>query len=152
MDEFSEWQECQIDPSRGMEIPSVHDNYVTALSIDLEQGTLILKTLYQETNQREEQTDLRFFGVLAHHFNDIMAPSILFDVECNTFQTLLNEWEWLFLKRKKHGWPLRSYETIPELENVLKERDLKAYRVRGICGLDGFVIAEKVEYRTQVIN
>ena len=106
MDELSEWQECQIDPSRGMEVPAVHDNYVTALSIDLEQGTLILKTLYQEMNQREEQTDLRFFGVLAHHFNDIMAPSILFDVEWNTFQTLLNE----------------------------------------------FVIAEKVEYRTQAIN
>lgn len=147
MDEFSEWQECQIVPSQGMEVPSVHDNFVTALSIDLEQGTLILKTLYQEMNQRKEQTDLRFTGVSAHYFNDIVALSILFDVECTTLRSLLSEWEWLFLKRKNHGWPLRSYETLTELERHWEERGLKAYRVRGISGLDGFVIAEKVEYQ-----
>ncbi|QDT93488.1 hypothetical protein [Gimesia algae] len=152
MDKFSEWQECQIDPSQGMQVPAVHDNFVTALSLDLEQGTLILKTRYEEIHQREEQTDLRFSGVLTHHFNDIMAPSILFDVEYNTFRTLLNEWEWLFLKRKNHGWPLCSCETLPELENLLEERGLQAYRVRGSRHLDGFVIAEKVEYRLRTID
>ncbi|WP_417384638.1 hypothetical protein [Gimesia sp.] len=152
MGETIEWQECEIDASQGMQIPPVHDNLVTALSIDLERGTLILKTRYQQMNQCEELTVLRFSGVLTHHFNHVMVPSILFDVECQTIPTLLNEWEWLFLKQKNYGWPLSSWKTVSELEQQLSERGLKMYRVRGSCGLDGFVMAEKVEFQMQTLD
>ncbi len=149
MENSLSWQECQIDASRGMEIPPIHDNLIYAMSLHLEERYLTLNTQYREINTQEELTDLRVIKVLAQYFDDMLAPSMLMDVCCVPIKSFLDRWEWLFLIRGKYNWPLVPYATLPELESRLESLKINASQVMGTCGLDGFVFAENVFYRTR---
>ena len=47
-----------------MEVPEVHDNFVYAFSVHLEQAVLILHTHYRDGTGPYDLIDLRFVGIV----------------------------------------------------------------------------------------
>jgi hypothetical protein len=61
--------------------PHLHDNFVYAVTVHLDDGILILHTQYRDGAGPYDCTDVVFTGVSGHHFQDVTAPSILLDIE-----------------------------------------------------------------------
>ncbi len=138
------WQPCRFDAEGQLLEPSVHDNFVLRLEVDLEARTLILHTEYRD-REPTERTSLRFTGVVAHHFDDVTAPSILLDVARAPARAVLERWAALFASRQHHGWPLIGVP-LSELPARLDAEGAQGYLVMGSCGLDGFVLASSLEH------
>jgi len=141
------WEPCRFHPDEQMEFPAVHDNFVYAVAIHLEQHVLILHTQYRDGAGPHELTDLRFVGLVAHLFDDFAAPSILMDVERVGAAWVVEQWGEMFMSRKTYGWPPITFTDLADLSRQLAELGVEGYRVDGSCGLDGFVLATSVEHR-----
>lgn len=129
-----------------MKHPNIHDNFVYAVSIRLDDRVLVLHTQYRDGAGPYDFTDVRFTGVSGHFFEDIIAPSILLDIEIVDIDWVVNQWREVFERGKKHGWPPLNHGSLDELCNILKLQKTIGYRVMGSCGLDGFVLASRVEF------
>jgi hypothetical protein len=146
LNESSLWCPCRFGGDGLAECPNVHDNFVYALSVHLEKRLLVLQTQYRDGSGPPTLTDLRFVGLVAHHFDDVAEPSILLDIEEVPPGWVVEQWGELFDRRKNHGWPPIQYVDRSELVNKLVSQGVHGYRVMGTCGLDGFVLAAGVEY------
>lgn len=91
--------------------------------------------------------DLRFTGLIAHHFLDVAEPSILFDVHRAAPAWVVENWAALFDERKNFGWPTIAYVDRAYLLCQLHLKGVQGFRVIASCGLDGFVLASDFEYR-----
>jgi hypothetical protein len=76
-----DWECCLFRDDGSLDVPDVHDNFVYALAVHLEQRVLILHTQYRDGSGPYELTDVRFVGLVAHHIDDVAEPSILLDIE-----------------------------------------------------------------------
>jgi hypothetical protein len=129
------------------DVPNLHDHFVYALSVHLEYRLLVLHTEHRDGPGPHAFIDLRFVGVVAHHFDDVTEPSILLDIERVETGSIVEQWAELFARRKNHGWPPIEYSDRSELADRLVHLGVRGYRVMGSCGLDGFVLATGIEYR-----
>jgi hypothetical protein len=130
-----------------LDLPDIHDNFVYALAVHLEQRVLILHTQYRDGPGPHELTDVRFPGLVAHHFDDVAEPSILLDIELVPSRWVVEQWRDLFASRKNYGWPPLKFTDLGDLAQQLAKLTVVGYRVMGSCGLDGFVLASMAEYR-----
>lgn len=128
-----------MSPSAVTKPVSLRGNRVYAYLLDLDRRVLALHTEF--VGPPRELTDVRFEGVLTHHFERVTAPTVLLDVAEVPHSEVIGEWPALFEAGRDHGWPLPS--TGPaELIRALKDARIKAFRVMGELGLEGFVLAE----------
>jgi len=141
------WEPCRFRTHGDLDVPQVHDNFVYAVAIHLEQRVLILHTQYRDGAGPYDLTDLRFVGVVAHHFDDLAEPSILLDVQQVEAAWVVEHWGALFTSRKNYGWPPVRFKDLADLPRKLGDLGVVGYRVTGSCGLDGFVLATSVEHR-----
>jgi hypothetical protein len=146
MDE-SLWERCLFGGDGSIDRPNIHDNFVYALAVHLEASVLVLHTQYRDEPGPHELTDVRFIGLVAHHFEDIAAPSILLDIERVSAEWVVEQWRDLFVGRKNYGWPPLKFADLTDLARQLADLRVVGYRVMGSCGLDGFVLASAAEYR-----
>ncbi len=128
--------------------PSVQDNIVYALSVHLEQWLLILHTEFRDGPSPSELTNVRFAGFVAHHFDHVSAPSILFDVAEVSMESVIQTWRELFEQGAQYMWPPVDFEYtgLFDLAVGLVERGVRAYRVSSSCGMVGYVLAAGVKY------
>lgn len=141
----SPWEACRFDATGQLLDVSVHDSFVYAVVADLERGLLLLHTAFRD-GAANDLVDLRFVGVVAHHLQDVKAPSILLDVERVEADVVVERWRKLFSARERHGWPIRGV-ALSDLPRRLDELAVWGYVVMGSTGLDGFVLATAVEHR-----
>jgi hypothetical protein len=141
------WERCLFREDGLLEHPAVHDNFVYSLAIHLEHRVLLLHTQYRDGAGPYDLTDVRFLGLVAHHFDDIAEPSILLDIERVSAKWVVEQWRDLFVSRKNYGWPSLKYTDRADLARQLTDSAVVGYRVMGSCGLDGFVLASGAEYR-----
>jgi hypothetical protein len=141
------WEACKFSADGLSESPDVHDNFVYSLEVQLEQRVLVLHTQNRDGPSPYDLIDLRFVGMVAYHFDDVAAPSILLDVERVEAAWVVEQCGDLFLARKNHGWPPVRFTDLVDLSRQLGEQGVVGYRVMGSCGLDGFVLASSAEYR-----
>lgn len=141
------WEACQFRADGLSEAPDLHDNFVYALAVHLEQRILVLHTQYRDGAGPYDLIDLRFVGMVVYHFDNVAAPSILLDVERVEVEWVVEQWGELFLARKNYGWPPLRFTDLADLARHLSEQGVMGYRIMGSCGLDGFVLASSVEYR-----
>lgn len=127
--------------------PNIHDNFVYAVSIQLDKRVLILHTQYRDGARPHDFTDICFTGVIGHYFLDVVAPSILLDIETVPSEWVVEQWRSVFERGKNYGWPPLNHHDLDELCRLMKEKDIIGYRVMGTCGLDGFVLALGITYR-----
>ncbi|MDB5336696.1 MAG: hypothetical protein JWN70_2315 [Planctomycetaceae bacterium] len=147
MTEPDAWQSCQFGADSQLEHPNVHDNFVYALNVQLEEQVLVLHTQYRDGAGPYPFIDLRFLGVVAHHFDDLVAPSILFDIEQVDASWIVEVWGDLFVSRKNYGWPISDFADLADLSLQLTKSGVVGYRVWGSCGLGGFILAQTAEFR-----
>jgi hypothetical protein len=119
---------------------SVHDNNVYAYVVDCERRRIVLHTEYRDGGA-EEYTDVTFSGVVAHHFGDVMAANILFDITEVEPGDIVRRWAELFARRKNYGWPdgIR-YDDPQELMAALAGRGIRGYEIGSSYGLTGWVL------------
>jgi hypothetical protein len=141
------WDRCLFRDDGMLDRPAMHDNFVYAIAVHLEQRVLILHTQYRDGPDSGELTDVRFSGLVAHHFDDVAGPSILLDIERVPPEWVVEQWRGLFTNRMNYGWPPVKFANLGELVQQLVHLRVVGYRVMGSCGLDGFVLAATVEYR-----
>jgi hypothetical protein len=127
--------------------PNIHDNFVYAVTIRLDERVLILHTQYRDGAGPYDLTDICFTGVIGHYFQDVVAPSILLDIETVPSEWIVEQWRAVFDRGKNYGWPPLKHRDLEDLCRLLNEQSIIGYQVMGSCGLDGFVLAVGVEYR-----
>ena len=128
--------------------PSVHDNNVYAYSVLCEERRIVLHTESYPYGNPRQHTDVHFTGVLAHYFADELQGNILSDVTEVDPEWVTAEWAGVFAERKNYGWPDGiEYREPDELPALLRQRNFRAYRVSSSYGLQGWVLAEAVEFR-----
>jgi hypothetical protein len=141
------WERCLFRDDGLLDRPAIHDNFVYALAVHLEQRVLVLHTQYRDGPGPGELTDVQFLGLVAHHFDDVAEPSILLDIERVPAEWVVEHWKALFTSRMNSGWPPLRFADLSELVRQLADLRVVGYRVMWSCGLDGFVLAATAEYR-----
>lgn len=92
MDESEIWSPVSFGDDGSMECPNVGDHFVYALAVHLEKPLLILHTEYRDGPGPGILTELLFFGHVAHSFDNVAGPSILFDIDEVAAGWLVEEW------------------------------------------------------------
>jgi hypothetical protein len=127
---------------------SIHDNILYGYTVvsDHDQSRLYTITLSTAFLDRSpiEYTDIVFTGVVAHHFENEMPNSILFDVEETNFERIYEDAQELFERLKNYGWPPYAYTTADDLVATLKAKHIKAFAISASYGLDGWVWAKQI--------
>ena len=124
-----------------MTAPTIHDSFVYSIRHRLEDRTLTILSHYRGREIPEPFFTTEFENVIAHHFDHVVAPSILLDIEETDVQTILSMNEDLFKKGLNYSWPYHGLRTLVEVAARLTAESIQGYQVMGSCGLDGFVLA-----------
>lgn len=133
---------------------SVHDNWVYAQAVDHELCVVVLHTVYPHA-QPPEFTDVVFEGVVVHHFEQQKVgtgpnpANVLFDIEAADGPDVLAEYRELLARTRNHGWPVLEYGDVDDLAAQMTAAGAACFRVRGVCGLDGFVFASSMRLRAR---
>lgn len=124
-----------------MMVPSVHDSFILSVYNQLEDQTLTIISHYRDEEIPEPYLRSEFRGVVAHHFQHVHAPSILFDIEETDVGYILSKHHALFEEGLKYSWPYHGLETISEIQQRLRAESINGYQIEASCGLGGFVLA-----------
>ena len=133
---------------------SVHDNWVYAHAVDYQRCRLVLHTVFPHVDP-PEFTDVLFEGVTVHHFEEQKssqgsAPTnVLFDVEEYPAELILKSHLPLLERLRNYGWPVLTWNDVDDLVNQLSPNGVKCFKVHGTCGLDGFVFARSMDFRSR---
>ena len=142
--EVSAWEPCRF----AEDLPNVHDNFLYAVSADLDEGYLTLYTEYRDGDGPRELTDVRFVGLLAYDFEDAAAPSILLDITQHSPEEIVKQWGDLLESRRNWNWPL-NFTDLEDLSRKLAKQGVSGYNIWASVGLNGFVLAKGAEYRSR---
>ena len=143
---MTKYLECKFDDTNFLVTPEVGDWFVTSLSVLLEKRELYLSFARRIGNVSSTVVEIKFIEVCAHHFDHVIHPSIAFGIEETNIGNVYNDWEHVFKNGKNNRWPV-EYSSKDDLIKKLTEEGLSCYKVYGTCGLHGFILAEKLEYR-----
>jgi hypothetical protein len=126
---------------------SVHDKLLYAYSVDCENRRIVLHTRFP-TDSPTEYTDVIITGVVAHHFEHVLAGNILFDVTEIPLRDLVTGSAALFAAGKPYGWPDGiEYRDAEELIGILEGRGAHGFEISSSYGMSGWVIAQSMERR-----
>ena len=124
---------------------SIHDNEVLSYTVDLKNKTIRLDTTWSY-KERSEHTMVEFRGVFTHYLvgaNDYQ--NVLTDIEEEPLEifaldndALLKEW------KDTTCWP-RLYQDTGDMLRQLGEEKLRYYKLYAAIGLEGWVLARKME-------
>jgi hypothetical protein len=124
--------------------PSVHDNILYAYTVDCEGRQLVLHTAYR-LRDPHEFTDLVFREVVAHHFDNVLAGNILFEVDEVELAALVGENAALFAESWRYGWPINYSGDSDALVRALTSTSVRAYSIGSSYGLSGWILAGSCE-------
>ena len=132
---------------------SIHDNRVLSYTIDCVKKTIVLHTVFYDS-ESHEYTDEIFSEVAGYHFEGDNFQTILFDVNQVSPEEVYSAYRDLFERGKNYAWPF-DYSTEQELLRKLNDKSVKGFVVSSSYGIEGFVLAEGMKItsskRDQVI-
>ena len=121
---------------------SVHDNFVLSYTVDCEGCSITLHTEYRDRGEPFEKTDVRFERVIGYLVRDGLG-GILFDIEEDSIDRILEEHSADFTWGAKYGWPWSDAGGLAP-RDYLKANGGKVFRIQGQNCFDGFVIARNM--------
>ncbi len=122
----------------------VHDNTCFGYRFSGEESRLILETEFPDGTPRGgQQTDIIFDGVWCHHIESIQDGNIIFDIEETDLKQMRNDFSELFKRLENYGWPPEEKKDEP-IEELIRRKNLKVFRIGSSYGMIGFVVAESV--------
>ena len=119
---------------------SVHDNFVLGYSVDCEKRTIVLRTAYRDQGEPFERTEVRFEGVVGYMLRDAL-DGVLFDIEEDSIERVLEEHAADFAWGARYGWPWPLAGNLDPRQHVAS-KGARVFRVQGQSCFDGFVIAQ----------
>ncbi len=116
---------------------SIHDGVLVGYSVNFQENAMLLD-IESATN---EIVTVTFENYLAHHFEHVMARSIIFDIKEICLNTFFVENRKQFEIHKLYAWPI-FYDDPSELEQYLQKNNYKCYVISASLGLTGYVFAK----------
>lgn len=117
----------------------LHDNRVLRYCADFEAHTLHLDT----QTEAGEKVSVRFTGLLAHWFENVIQDNILFGMDEISVDGFLEKYKDLLAHSLQYGFPACcSGEEL--LERMTQEK-IRVFVIDSSLGLCGFVLAQEVE-------
>ena len=117
----------------------MHDYFIDSYSVDFIEKMLILNI-----SSKGKKKCVCFKVVLTHCFNGILQYNQIMDIEEATVKNFIKENSQRIKELRLYDWPV-LYETIEELERILYESQYKYIKIYSSYGLEGWVLAKKVE-------
>lgn len=116
----------------------LHDSEIISYEVNLKEQSIIMHTKHNSTIQH---TDIVFYNVLSHFFENELKGSIIFDIEKHELIQFIKDNHNLLEKQKNYCWPL-DYNTIEELIKKLSKQQYSYYVISSSYGLSGWVLAK----------
>ena len=118
---------------------SIHDGVIIGYSVNFMESELRLDI---ETVTKEIVT-VTFENYLAHHFDHVMAGSILFDIEEVDSNKFIMDNREQFDSHKSYAWPIDTND----LEKYIKNNNYNCYVIFASLGLSGYVFAKTLNFK-----
>ena len=118
---------------------SIHDGVIIGYSVNFMENELRLDI---ETVTKEIVT-VTFENYLAHHFDHVMAGSILFDIEEVDSTKFIMDNREQFDSHKLYAWPIDTND----LEKYIKNNNYNCYVIFASLGLSGYVFAKTLNFK-----
>ena len=119
---------------------SVHDNEITAYTVDGEARRITLHTRYTDGDQTE-YTDVVFDGVLAYFLRRDNFVNIIFGIEEIALAELLEDEKALFKDGEAFCWPGEWNTSLAASLKHCQAEGAKAFELSSSMGMGGWVIA-----------
>ncbi len=113
-----------------------------------EQREIRLHTEYRDValDAPFEYTDVVFRGVFAYHFQQDTPTNIIFGIEEVAVTDILEKSQGLLDAGRPYGWPHIEGSPKPNLEVYLSASDVRGFEISSSYGLDGWVLAQSMEF------
>ena len=118
---------------------NLHDNRVLRYCADFEAHTLHMDT----QTEAGEKVSVRFTGLLAHWFENVIQDNILFGMDEITVDGFFEQYKDLLDGTIPYGFPARC--RIEELRERMDREHIRVFVIDASLGLCGFVLAQEVE-------
>ncbi|MFR4941916.1 MAG: hypothetical protein ACLUBP_09260 [Faecalibacterium prausnitzii] len=117
----------------------LHDNRVLRYCADFEAHTLHMDT----QSETGEKVSVRFTGLLAHWFENVVQDNILFGMDEITVDGFFQQYKDLLGGTISYGFPACC--SIEELRKRMEREHIRVFVIDSSLGLCGFVLAQEVE-------
>ena len=118
---------------------NLHDNKVLRCCADFEAHTLHMDT----QTETGDKVSVRFTGLLAHWFENVIQDNILFGMDEITVDGFLEQYKDLLGGTISYGFPACC--SIEELRERMNREHIRVFVIDSSLGLCGFVLAQEVE-------
>ncbi len=122
---------------------NLHDNRVLRCCADFEAHTLHMDT----RTEAGEKVSVRFTGLLAHWFENVVQDNILFGMDEITVDGFFEQYKDLLGRTISYGFPACC--SIEELRKRMEREHIRVFVIDSSLGLCGFVLAKEVELQCQ---
>ena len=117
----------------------LHDNRVLRCCADFEAHTLYMDT----RTEAGETVSVRFTGLLAHWFENVIQDNILFGMDEIAVDGFFEQYKNLLDRTLHYGFPACC--RVEELRERMERENIRAFVIDSSLGLCGFVLAQEVE-------
>ena len=122
---------------------NLHDNRVLRYCADFEAHTLYMDT----RTEAGETVSVRFTGLLAHWFENVIQDNILFGMDEIAVDGFFEQYKNLLDRTLPYGFPACC--RVEELRERMVRENIRAFVIDSSLGLCGFVLAQEVELQCQ---
>lgn len=117
----------------------IHDSIVVSYMVDFKKEILQLNT-----NYHGKEATIKFQGLLAHDFENVIRNNIIFSISQVTIECFILEKSNILVEALKYGFPTIEVCSIKELEDFLKVNKYKIFYIESSMGMVGYVIAKEI--------
>ena len=121
----------------------LHDNRVLRYCADFEAHTLHMET----QTEAGEKVSVRFTGLLAHWFENVIQDNILFGMDEIGVDGFFELYKELLDRTISYGFPACC--SLQELKERMNQEKIRVFVIDASLGLCGFVLAQEVEIQCQ---
>lgn len=123
----------------------VHDGVITKYVVDFKEKRL---KIYFELEDYKEHI-VEFVDYLAHNFNNVIAKSIILEIEEITVEEFINDNKEFLKNSLRYNFPIfiPNEENLNDLKSVLEETYYKVFVIYATTGLEGFIIAKDAKIK-----
>jgi len=118
---------------------NLHDNRVLRYWADFEAHTLHMDT----QTEAGERVSVRFTGLLAHWFENVIQDNILFGMDEIGVDGFFEQYKDLLEHSLQYGFPACC--NAEELRERMTQEKIRIFVIDSSLGLGGFVLAQEVE-------
>lgn len=117
----------------------IYDSTIISYMVDFEKSILQINT-----RNCDKEIIIRFKGLLAHKFENVITNNIIFDISEATMEEFILEESNTLSESLEYGFPTIEVSNMRELENYLKENLYGVFYITSSLGMCGYIIAKEI--------